>query len=397
MKRLYLSTFLTCLAVVAAVIAGQRMSGLSSGMKLLRVGFICESDESGPYTYNFTLAESALEEIYGSQIEVYVKRNILDSDIEVPVQELAQKGCSLLFYNGHSLKYKDLALEYPEIEFCQVSCFDTTGRTFQQNYHSFNGLAYQGRYVSGIAAGCKLQSMISNGEISAENALVGFIASYETPEIISGFTAFLLGVRSVVPEARMKVMYTDSWSSFQREKECAGQLIREGCIAISHHTDSIAAAVVCEEAASSKVFFVGYNDSMLDVAPTTALVSTRINWLPYITEAVEAVMESKPIEKTVDAKANGTDMSAGFEKGWVEMMELNSRVAAPGTQKKMDEAVRALKKNLIQVFKGDYIGTDPVDPDDTIDLNGGYIENEYSSLPTFHYILNDIIQTEWYG
>ncbi len=399
MKRLYLSTFLTCLVVTVFFAWRNRIWDFSREDELLKVGLICESDESGPYTYNFTVARTALEEIYGKRVQVMVRRNILDSEVKEPVTELVKKGCRILFYNGHSSLLPELARSYPETEFCQVTCFDPSGIDLPSNYHTFNGLAWQGEFVSGVVAGYKLKNMIGNYYLSGDDALVGFIAPFERQEVISGYTAFLLGIRSVVPEARMKVIYTNAWSSYSAEKECARKLIREGCTILSHFTDTSAAAAACEEAAaagSSRVFFVGYNDSMIDVAPTTSLIGAKINWIPYITQASQAVMEGKRIEEVVQGTIHGTDISGGFEHGWIEMVDLNPLIAVNGTQAKIDETISALKRNSVEVFKGDYIGIDPRDTEDQYDLNAGYKENDHSSMPTFHYILRDVIETEYY-
>ena len=223
--------------------------------------------------------------------------------------------------------------------------------------------------------------------------LLGFVAAFPTSEVISGYTAFLLGVRSVVPQAVMRVCYTQTWSSYAQEKEAAQQLIAEGCVIISQHTDTIGPAIACEEASENRsVYFVGYNQSMSEVAPSSSLVTSRICWEKYVLAAVDAVMRGKQIESVVSGRIHGTDVSAGFEKGWVEMTDLNRQAAAPGTQEAMDSAIELFRRGRSDfVFKGDYTGVDPDDPKDTIDLRSGYAENEITSFPTFHYILNDVI------
>lgn len=194
----------------------------------------------------------------------------------------------------------------------------------------------------------------------------------------------------------MRVRYTGSWSNYNAEKEQSRELIREGCVIISQHVNTTAPAVACEEACSAgrKVYHVGYHQSMLDVAPSSSLVSIRTNWSPYIIQAVGAILDGQTIEKGVDAHAHGNDLSAGFESGWVEMLELNSFVAAEGTEGKMQKAIESLKKGRISVFSGNYTGVNPLNPADTIDLNRGYTENEHSSNPSFGYILKDYIVVE---
>ena len=394
MKRVYITTALTCLGIMVALIICFRLLNLSAGKDNLTVGFIYDNDESTPYTYNFSLAKDALEKKYGEKVTILTCSNVLDDEMEEPLRELADKGCDIIFFNGYSELVRQLAPEYPSIQFCQTSYMDMSDQTVPANYHTFKGEAYQGRYVSGIAAGLKIRQMILDGLITEDQAVVGFVAAFPTSEVISGYTAFLMGVRSVVSQAVMHVCYTQTWSSYAQEKSAAQHLIDEGCLIISQHTDTIGPAIACEEAMQNgrEVFFVGNNQSMSEVAPGTSLVTSRICWEPYVLSAVEAVMTDKSIESIVTGRIHGNDVSAGFDKGWVEMLDLNLQVAAPGTELAMQRAEERFKHgNVDFVFKGNYVGTDPDDPSDTFDLKNGYIENENTSYPMFHYILKDII------
>lgn len=396
MKRVYIITALTCMVILAAIVGCFRFFNLSAERDGLKIGFVYDNDESTPYTYNFSLAKDALEKKYGDRVEILTCSNVLDEKMEEPLRELAANGCDIIFFNGYSELVRALAPEYPDIQFCQTSYMDMNNETVPANYHTFKGEAYQGRYVSGIAAGMKIKQLIDEGIIAEDQAMVGFVAAFPTSEVISGYTAFLLGVRSVVPQAVMRVCYTQTWSSYAQEKDAAQQLIAEGCVIISQHTDTIGPAIACEEASESRsVYFVGYNQSMSDVAPAASLVTSRICWEKYVLSAVDAVMRDKQIESMVSGRIHGTDVSAGFEKGWVEMTDLNRQAAAPGTQEAMDSAIEQFRRGKSDfVFKGDYTGVDPDDPTDTIDLRGGYTENENTSFPTFHYILNDVITIE---
>ena len=396
MKRVYIITVLTCLVILAASFCIFRITNLSGKKDHLTVGFIYDNDESTSYTYNFSLAKDELEKQYGDQVDIETCSNVMDDAMEEPLRELAEKGCDIIFFNGYSELVVKLAPEYPNTQFCQTSYMDMYGKTVPPNYHTFKGEAYQGRYVSGIAAGMKIRQMILDGSLSEDQAVVGFVAAFPTSEVISGYTAFLMGVRSVVSQAVMRVRYTGTWSSYAQEKSAARQLIEEGCVIISQHTDTIGPAIACEEAAETgEVYYVGYNQSMSEVAPGTSLVTSRICWDPYVLAAVDAVMTNKSIEAVVSGNIHGTDVSAGFENGWVEMNDLNLQVAASGTQEAMDEAIERFKNgNKDFVYKGNYKGVNPEDPSDTCDLRNGYIENEFTSYPLFHYVLSDIITVE---
>ncbi len=393
MKRIIIITSLTCAAILGAFFLVFRLLNLTGGKEHMTVGFIYDNDESTPYTYNFSLAKDSVEKKYGKKVDILTRSNVLDDEMEEPLRELADQGCDIIFFNGYSELVRELAPEYPDIQFCQTSYMDMKDQTVPANYHTFKGEAYQGRYVSGIAAGMKIKEMISDGVISADQALVGFVAAFPTSEVISGYTAFILGVRSVVPTATMQVFYTNTWSSYPQEKRAAQQLIENGCVIISQHTDTIGPAIACEEKSEeSPVYFVGYNQSMSEVAPGTSLVTSRICWDTYVLAAVDAVMMNKQIESNLSGRIHGSDVSAGFEYGWVAMDDLNEAVAAPGTEKAMNNAIELFKKNGGSfVFRGNYTGVNPDDPADTIDLKNGYTENENTSYPTFNYILSDII------
>ena len=156
MKRVYITTALTCLGMLAAVIGVFRLLSLGGGRDSLTVGFLYDNDESTPYTYNFSLAKDALEKKYGDRVKILTSSNVLDEEIEEPIRELAGEGCDILFFNCYSSLVRELAPEYPDIQFCQTSYMDMSDQTVPDNYHTFKGEAYQGRFVSGIAAGMKI-------------------------------------------------------------------------------------------------------------------------------------------------------------------------------------------------------------------------------------------------
>lgn len=396
MKRIYLTALASCLAVVLLVWVACAGWKPQREPEVLKVGFIYENDESSPDTYNFGLAEEALRQEWGDGIQILAKSNVLETETEEPLRELVRRGCRVVFLNSYSDSAFRVAAEFPDVQFCQVSSETTRDLTLPANCHTFNGEVYQGRYVSGIAAGMKLRALLDEGEITADQAQVGFVGAYPTAGTLSDSAAFLLGVRSAAPEATLRLRCAKAWGNYGAEKACADSLIEEGCIVISQNTSTIAPAVACEEAsaAGKRVFHVGFNESLLNVAPATALISMRVNWLPYVTGAVAAVAEGKPIEKRVKGRVHGNDMSAGFDQDWIQMLELNKQIAAEGTEEALASAVEGFRKGRIQVFKGDYTGVNPTDPSDTCDLNQGYQENRDSSLPTFRYILDGVMALE---
>ena len=396
MKKIFLPTVIICVLVLAALSFITGFWDNAPKINVTRVGFVYSEDESTPYTANFVKAQRALEDEYGDRVQVMVKSNVLNRESEQPMRELIRGGARILFINMDTDIPITLAREFPDVQFCQVSLPSISMEGTPENYHTFNGEIYQARYISGIAAGMKLRQLLDSGALLPQDALVGYIGANASTEVVSGYTAFLLGVRSVAPEATMRVRYTGSWSNYAAEKEQTRELIDEGCVIIAQHVNTTAPAVACEEAVSAgkTVYHVGYHQSMMDIAPSCALVSIRTNWAPYVIQAVRAVMSGTAIENTVEAHEHGRDLSAGFESGWVELMELNKFIAAEGTQEKIDNAIEGLKKGKIRVFSGNYTGVNPLNASDTIDLNEGFTENQYSSNPSFGYILKDCITVE---
>lgn len=393
--------YLTCVLTSAAVIALFFLVSILNEQeeKVIKAGYIYVGDASTAYTKNFIKAQDAIEEKYGDRVTNIAKYNTAEGNELEAIRELAEEGCDIIFGTsfGYGATMKQMAAEYPQIQFCQATSANAGEAPVLPNYHTFMGHIYEGRYVSGVVAGMKLREMLRDGIITSEEALVGYVAAFPYAEVISGYTAFFLGVRSCCPDAQMNVLYTNSWSDYTLEKKYAEQLIEEGCVVIAQHSDTAGPAVACENAASGKpVYHVSYNQSMIDVAPTSSLVGCRINWAPYMVTAVGAMLDGRPIEKTFGSgvQINGCDAGAGFRCGWIEILDLNQIIAAEGTAAQVRNCIDLFSKGKMSVFKGDYIGIDPFDESDRYDLNTEYIENAAASAPSFHYVLQDVIHIE---
>ena len=155
MKRVYITTFLTCIAVLALVFGVSQSMNLNRSMDSVTVGFLYESDESAPYSYNFARSQTALKEDLKDSVTILTKHNVPDDAIEDMVREFAVKGCSIIFTNCHSEVFAQLAPLFPDVQICQISDMKEVPADYPDNYHTFNGEIYQARYVSGIAAGLK--------------------------------------------------------------------------------------------------------------------------------------------------------------------------------------------------------------------------------------------------
>ena len=361
--------------------------------KHIRIGYIYLADANNPYTYNFVKAQRLIEETYGEQVESFVEYNVLEGKEDEAIERLIAAGCDMIFGTsyGYGETLKEVAQKYPKIQFCAATLDNPTDPVVP-NYHTFMDRVYEGRYISGIVAGLKLQELISQRKLSATDARIGYVAAFPHAEVISGYTAFYLGVKSIVPDATMKVKYTNAWSDYALEKRAASELIEEGCVVIAQHSDTYGPAVACEETTGDTlVYHVGYNQSMLEVAPTTSLVSCRINWSPYMVAAVGAVLADEEIEAVQEATTYVQDACAGFDHDWVQMLELNEVIVPPETRALVDQYVEAFRKHPHSIFVGDYQGQNPFDAEDVIDLSDGYEENASGSAPSFRYVLDDIV------
>ncbi len=363
--------------------------------KKLKIGFIFSEDEMTPYTENFMDAMDSLIKEYEDSIECVARYNVSDDQVEEFLDELITEDCDYIIAASsmYETKTKAVAEVHPDIEFCVPLGSNANEGEILSNYHTCAGTIYQGRYVCGVIAGEKLKELIANGTITSDQAKIGYVATFPNTQSISGYTAFYLGVQSVVPEVSMLVKYTDEWSDYYKEKQAATDLIDQDCIIISQHSDTIGPAVACEESLQAiSVYHVGYSQSMTDIAPTSSLVSCSVDYSYYFKQSVEALLNGKKIESRINGVINGQDAMAGLEEGWVRILDVNRAILPDNIDSIINKTVNELEKGTIQVFSGSFIGVNPDDENDTIDLSTPYIENEKTSSPTFRYILKDVIK-----
>ena len=369
-----------------------------------KVGFIFLHDENSTYDKNFIDAAKAACAALGlTEDQMILKVNVPEgAECYDAACELVEAGCDLVFADsfGHEAFMIQAAKEFPDVQFCHAT--GTKAHTEKlANYHNAFASIYEGRYIAGIVAGMKLNDMIAKGEITAEQAVIGYVAAWPYAEVKSGYTSFFLGARSVCPSATMKVEYTNSWFDIALEKTAAEKLIGDGCVLISQHADSEGAPKACDAAGVPNV---AYNISTKDIAPNTWLISSKIDWTPYM---------KLIIEKTRDGKGNEIpyDWCGGIKEGSVVLTELNTALAAPGTQEAMNAAIEAFKAGTLHVFdtntftvNGAKLESYLADVDDLGDfvgetevvLNGYYNESAEGkrSAPYFDLIIDGIIAAQ---
>ena len=344
--------------------------------------------------------ESATEALAAKGINVdwVVKYNIgEDSTCEDANIELAEEGCELIFNNSYGFEpfMLKVAPDYPEIQFVGCTNQGSWNDGLDNTHNAFANI-YEGRYLAGVAAGMKLNEMIEAGEFTADQAKMGYVGAFTYAEVISGYTSFFLGARSVCPTATMEVTFTGSWYDETAEKEGAQKLIKNGCKLISQHADSMGAPTACE---TKGIPNVSYNGSTLAACPKTFIVSSRIDWTPYMTYMIECVANGKAID---------VDWCGGITEGSVVLTDINEAVAAKGTAEAIKAAEEEMKAGTLHVFdtakdnfitvKGEklssYMADVNTDADYTADteaVSDGYFhESEYRSAPYFNVQIDGI-------
>ena len=355
----------------------------------LKVGFIFLHDENSTYDLNFMNAAKEACKNLGLSEDQYIFKTNIDETQECydAACELADAGCDIIFADsfGHEAFMMEAAKEFPEVQFCHAT--GTNAHTAGlANFHNAFASIYEGRYLAGIAAGMKLNEMIDAGEFTADEAKIGYVGAFTYAEVVSGYTSFFLGARSVCPTATMEVTFTGSWYDETAEKEGANKLIANGCKLISQHADSMGAPTACELAGVPNV---SYNGSTVDACPNTFIVSSRIDWAPYYEYVINAVKNGE----TIDADWTGT-----LATGSVVLTDINEQAAAEGTAEAIADAKAKLEDGTLFVFDtanftvegktldsymADVDSDAAYEKDTEVIENGIFMESKFRSAPYF--------------
>ena len=395
MKK-FLAMLLALVMALSLVACGEKKDPTGDDTKnpdegsKVKVGFITLHDENSTYDKNFIDAAKEACANLGlvENEDFFIKTNVGETEQCAEVAaDLVDAGCNIIFADsfGHEPYMIQVAKENPDVQFCH----STGTRAHTEglaNYHNAFASIYEGRYLAGIAAGLKLNAMIEAGDIKAEEAKMGYVGAFTYAEVVSGYTSFYLGAKSVCPTVTMDVTFTGSWYDETLEKEGAEKLIQGGCKLISQHADSLGAPTACENAGVPNV---SYNGSTQAACPNTYIISSRINWAPYYEYAIKAVMDGTAI----DADWTGT-----LSTNSVVLTDLNTTVAAEGTAEAIAAATEKLEKGEIHVFdcstftvkgealtsyKADVDTDDAYTPDTEVVHDGYFSESEFRSAPYF--------------
>ena len=366
----------------------------------VKVGFICLHDENSTYDLNFLNgAKEAIANLGLTEADYIIKTNVPESsECYETAMDLVDDGCNIIFANsfGHEPYMLQAAQEVPDVEFCHST--GTMAHTAGvPNYHNAFASIYEGRFLAGVAAGMKLNEMIEAGEITADQAKMGYVGAFTYAEVVSGYSSFYLGAKSVCPTVTMDVTFTGSWYDEALEKEGAQKLIDGDCVLISQHADSLGAPTACENAGVPNV---SYNGSTQAAGPNTYIISSRINWAPYYEYAINAVKNGQAI----DADWTGT-----LATGSVLLSDVNESVAAAGTAEKLAEVQAQLEAGTLHVYdcstftvKGENLTSYMADvdtdadytPDTEVIENGVFYESKFRSAPYFDLEIDGITRLD---
>lgn len=381
------------LVLAIAMVMGLFAVSAAADASNVKIGFIFLHDENSTYDLNFLNA--AVEACEKLGVEYVMKKNIPEgNECYEAAADLADSGCNIVFADsfGHEDYMIEAAKEFPDVQFCHAT--GTKAHTEGlANYHNAFASIYEGRYLAGVAAGMKLNEMIEAGQFTAEEAKMGYVGAFTYAEVVSGYTSFYLGAKSVCPSVTMDVTFTGSWYDETAEKEAANKLIEGGCKLISQHADSMGAPTACENAG---VPDVSYNGSTVDACPNTFIVSSRINWAPYFEYIIGCVASGEEI---------AADWTGTIATGSVELSEVNEKAAAAGTAEKIAEVKAALEDGSLKVFDTatftvegaaveSYmadVDTDPAYEGDTeVIIDGAFCESQFRSAPYFNLSIDGI-------
>ena len=307
----------------------------------IKLGVITLHDEFSTYDKNFIDAvKQAAENLGLSEDQYKIVSGIEESDAcRDTALDLVDEGCNIIFADsfGHEDYMIAAAKENPDVEFAHAT--GTKAHTEGvANFHNAFASIYEGRYLAGVAAGLKLNEIKEAGKLKGDVPMIGYVGAFTYAEVISGYTSFYLGAKSVCPDVIMKVQFTGSWYDETAEKAAAEALIAAGADLISQHADSMGAPTACENAGIPNV---SYNGTTVESCPNTFIVASRIDWVPYFEYLINQRIAGEEI---------ATDWTGTIATGSVVLTDVNTAAAAEGTVEKIEEVKAALENGTVKVF-----------------------------------------------
>ncbi len=344
----------------------------------VKIGVILVHDENTGYDFAHIegIRVAAAATGINADDQIIWKYNIPENEACYDMAtDLVEQGCTYIFSDsyGHQSPMQQAAEENPDVTFISMTG-DTAALSGLANFKNAFNDTYQSRYVSGVVAGMKLAELVADGKVEDKNMdengniKMGYIGAFPYAEVVSGYTGFYLGVKSIVSNVVMDVQYTNSWYDPTAEAEAANALVASGDIIISQHADSTGAPAACEALleGGTTVYCVGYNIDMLSVAPKAALTSAQNRWSVYYTYAMNCIVNGEEI---------ATDWAEGYNEDAVMISALGESCAA-GTAEKVAEVEAAIKDGSLNIFDLSTftVGGQPADPETlAIDTDGDWV------------------------
>jgi len=340
----------------------------------LKVGLICVHDiNSGYDAAHIQGLEGAFDALGLDKSQIVFKYNIPEDETCYDTAvDLAEQGCNLIISNsyGHQLYMQEAADEYSEVTFVAATG-DTAAPSGLDNFKNIFPYTYESRYVSGVVAGMKLKELMDAGEVT--DPYIGYVGAFPYAEVVSGYTAFFLGIQSIVPEAHMDVQYTNSWYDPVAEGEAANMLMSKGCVIIGQHADSTGAPSAVQAAleGGATAYSVGYNIDMLAVAPEAALTSAQNVWAVLYQATIEAFQAGEV----------PTDYACGVAEGAQQISALGPN-CADGTQAAVDAAWAGIKDGSLKVFDTSKftVGGEKVTTAFALDTDGDWVNDTAEAI-----------------
>ena len=395
MKKIIALVLALCLCLTVVAVAAA--DGVAK--EDIKIGVILLHDEDSTYDLNFINGVNDAKAALGlSDSQVIIKRNIPEgNECYETAMDLVDEGCTIIFADsfGHETFLLQAAKEVPEVDFCHATgtMAHTEGLA---NFHNAFAAIYEGRFLAGVAAGLKLNEIREAGNLKGEVPMMGYVGAFTYAEVISGYTSFYLGAKSVCPDVIMKVQFTGSWYDEKAEKDAAEALIAMGCDLISQHADSMGAPSACENAGIPNV---SYNGSTVASCPNTFIVASRIDWAPYFQYIVE---------QKINGDGIATDWTGTIATGSVVLTDVNEAAAAAGTVEFLAEVKAKLEDGSLHVFDtaeegyitvggealnsytADVDTDDAFTPDTEVVSDGYFHESEFRSAPYFDVTIDGV-------
>jgi len=241
----------------------------------LKVAFIYigPAGDAG-WTYAHDQGRLYIEKVFGDQIETAYAESVPEGmEALQTIRSYIKRGYKVIFATsfGYMDPTYEAAQEYPDVHFFHCSGYKT-----YKNMTAYFGRIYQPSFLSGLVAGMMTKTNI-----------IGYVAPIPIPEVIRITNAFALGVRMMNPEAKVRVVWTNSWYDPATEKEAALSLIDAGADVVTQHQDSPATQQAAEE---KGVYSIGYNSDMSNFAPNAYLTAPVWNWGIYYERVIREIL-----------------------------------------------------------------------------------------------------------